>query len=240
MANNQSNKYKVVWLDNISAKEDTNNAMQKSIDHSHAVIFSGLNDNTDISTEQDTEKWDNWYNDYNIYKGGVRYTKFVDTEKTKKQINEYEVNLSFDYPSGLVGLDYNIGSEGFYWYIGQSSQHQKETIKESDIKDNLLWSGWHKINTAENVDINGIYYNVVADYRTNPITFSVPGKYVIVLPAFMVNAGYVPMHDISDAELGNDEFSFTKEYITIDGYAYVQYTGKDAQDSYVGIIAKRK
>jgi osmotically-inducible protein OsmY len=240
MANNQSNKYKVVWLDNISAKEETENAMKKSTDHPHAVVFSGLNDNEDISVEQDTEKWDKWHNDYNIYKGGVRYTKFVDTDKVKKQINEYSVNLSFDYPSGLVGIDYNIGAEGYYWYIGMSSQHEIDTVNDTNIVTALSSAGWHKFNTMENQEINGINYNVVADYRTTPMEFNEPGRYVIVLPAFMTEAGYVPMHDIADAELGNDEYSFKKEYITINGHAYVQYTGKDEQDSYAGILAKRK
>lgn len=241
MANNQSNKYKVVWLDNISAKVENDNALEKSVDHPHAVVFSGLNDNEDITTEQNASYWENWHNDYNIYKGGVRYTKFVDTENTKKQISEYEVGLSFDYPSGLVSIDSEIGGAGYFWYIGADDQHRTEEVTEDDLEDDIMTAGWHKISVSENVAINDIYYNVLADYRSeNQMEFTDSVRYIIVLPAFLVNAGYVPMHDIFDAELGNDEHSFRKEFITINGHAYVQYTAYNNQVQYAGVIAKRK
>lgn len=241
MANNQSDKYKVVWLDNISASVEENNAVNKSIEHPHAVVFSGLNNNEDITTEQNTSYWSNWYDDYNIYKGGVRYTKFVDTADNKKQISEYEVGLSFDYPSGLVSINSEIGADGYYWYIGADNQHNVQTVTDNDITTDIMTAGWHKIHVDENKPINNIYYNILADYRsTNQMEFTEPVRYIIVLPAFLVNAGYVPMHDISDAELGNDEGSFKKEYITINGHAYVQYIGYAEQDQYAGVIAKRK
>jgi len=255
MADNQSRKYKVTWLDNLSAY--TGRAYNRSTANLHTVIFSGLYDYDETDKDDEalaiellnkgdkyidggdssddssgSEKpdykdyWKNWHNDYNIYKGGIRYTKFVDVADESIYIDDYKLSLEFDYPTGLVSLKKTF-ADNFKYYIGQKNPRE--------LKDN----DWADGEITYNSDLQ---INIIEDCRTNN-NFKLFGdnqsKYYIVIPASLYRCGYMPMHDIEEADLQQDENSYHKFYIRHDGISYVCFMSDYATDKYVGIIGRK-
>ena len=261
MADNQSRKYKVTWLDNISAYTGRAYDRSSKPQYSHTVIFSGLYDYDktniedgsqeqivfnkfgDVVPEAENHKkdgkelWNNWHNDYNIYKGGVRYTKFVDVADDIIYIDDYKLELKFDYPSGIVSLEKSFVDNQKY-YIGQKNPR---SLEDTDFEDIIIEKKEIITKQADDESENESYYvNCIADYRTNNFNeFAQKAKYYIVIPASLYNCGYMPMHDIEEADLQQDENSYHKFYITHNKISYVCFMSNYAANKYVGIIGKK-
>ena len=251
MADNQSRKYKITWLDNLSAY--TGRAYNRSINNLHTVVFSGLYDydenseealsikqiynddvikfvdNNDENNPVYHEYWKHWHNDFNIYKGGIRYTKFVDVDENEIYIDDYKISLKFDYPTGIVSLTKTF-TDNFKYYIGQINPRELQKPENAD-----KWlNGTISYNDTLNI-------NVIKDYRTNNNfkLFDDTKKYFIVLPASLYKCGYMPMHDIEESDLQQDENSYHKFYITYNGISYICFMSDYATNKYVGIIGKK-
>ena len=88
--NNISNAHKLLFVDNVPSLETA----KKISSDNHAIVFSG---NRDLGTDPD-------YASYNIFKDGVRFTKFIGVDDTKLNVGNHQLYLYFDYDTGLIYL----------------------------------------------------------------------------------------------------------------------------------------